>query len=560
MAKETGGTHSIGALDLIAKEVSQPLFRTGQQRLRGRGRAENVDLLHGSFDLVIMNPPFTRPTNHEARASEVPVPSFAGFKTTGAEQRIMADSLKRIMRRRKSAYREAVKNDPRLPEIILAGHGNAGLASNFIDLAHAKVRNPGGTIALVLPASFLQGRSWGEARRLLETHYRDIVVVSIATTGSTERSFSADTGMAEVLVVATRGTSRQPEDRRTLFVNLSNRSRTILEAATVARAIRGIPADRLSGPVETGVGTAAGRYIRGILSGTGAGGLSEPDVASAVDGLVQGQLSLPDRLETLQIPLVSLEETGTRGFVHRDINGNWDKRTGHYRGPFCLEDIQAGNIPTYPALWGHDAGRERRMIVHPDKSARPREGYQNKAIEVWRNTATRLHFNLDFRLNSQPLAACMTPDLSIGGRAWPNFRCDDRRWETPLVLWSNTTLGMMAFWWIGNRQQQGRASITISKLPSLTVLDPRELSAAQLDGADAIFEEFRNRELLPANEAWRDETRKALDRAVLVDLVGLPEDILEPLALLRRQWCAEPSVHGGKLTMPPQQGERGGCW
>ena len=146
------------------------------------------------------------------------------------------------------------------------------------------------------------------------------------------------------------------------------------------------------------------------------------------------------------------------------------------------------------------------------------------------------------------MAACLTPELSIGGRAWPNFLCTDRRWETPLVLWANTILGLISFWWIGARQQQGRAVLTITKLPVLTVLNPQALTVTQLDHADRIFEEFKNQDMLPANEAWRDKTRQALDRAVLIDLLGLSEDVLEPLALLRRQWCAEPSVHGGKST------------
>ena len=47
-----------------------------------------------------------------------------------------------------------------------------------------------------------------------------------------------------------------------------------------------------------------------------------------------------------------------------------------------------------------------------------------------------------------------------------------------------------------------------------------------------------------------DGARKALDHAVLIDLLGLPEDVMEPLAVLRHQWCAEPSVHGGKSTAP----------
>jgi len=41
-----------------------------------------------------------------------------------------------------------------------------------------------------------------------------------------------------------------------------------------------------------------------------------------------------------------------------------------------------------------------------------------------------------------------------------------------------------------------------------------------------------------------------LDKALLVDLLKQPAEMLEPLDLLRRQWCAEPSVHGGKRTRP----------
>ena len=71
--------------------------------------------------------------------------------------------------------------------------------------------------------------------------------------------------------------------------------------------------------------------------------------------------------------------------------------------------------------------------------------------------------------------------------------------------------------------------------------DPRSLTTTQLDRADEIFEAFRDWEMLPANEAWHDEARQALDHAFLTDLLELPEDVLEPLALLRRQWCAEQS-------------------
>ena len=528
----SGREIAIGALDLIEDESTLPLFGTGRQRLRGLGGGDDgqVDIPHGGFDLVIMNPPFTRPTNHEV--AEVPVPSFAGFSTTDDEQREMSRRLEAI----------------RQPS--MAGHGNAGLASNFIDLAHAKVKY-GGVMALVLPASFLQGRAWADARRLFAEHYGDVVVVSIAATGATACSFSADTGMAEVLVLATRGRNTGRAEGQVLFVNLLRRPRSILEAVMTARAVQRIPGERSAGPLYAGGEDSAGCYIRSTLSETGCAGLREAGVAQAAARLAQRELRPPRRPEPSALPIIELGALGNRGLLHRDISGTEVVGSGLPRGPFDIAPLRPGEIPTWPALWAHKAERERRMIVLPDRVGRVRPGCEQRAAEAWGKTASRLHFSLDFRINSQPLTACMTPEESIGGRAWPNFLCADRRWEKPLALWANTTLGVIAFWWIGTRQQQGRAVLTISRLPYLPALDARCLTDAQLGRAEAVFDEFEGRTMLPANEAWRDETRHALDRAVLIDLLGLPEDLMEPLALLRRQWCAEPSVHGGKGTAPP---------
>ena len=522
---------AIGALDLIEDETTMPLFGTGQRRLRGVGDRDygQVPLHHGEFNLVIMNPPFTRPTNHEV--ANVPIPSFAGFATSDDEMRLMSLRLREIRR----------------PAMV--GHGNAGLASNFIDLAHAKVKSPGGVLALVLPASFLQGAAWAAARRLFEEHYRDVTIVSIATFGSTDRAFSADTDMAEVLVIATRRGDTDQTARSALFVNLLRRPQSILEAVTIARSVQRIPADRPSGSIPISKGESGGCSIQSALSDTGCAGLREAELALAARGLVRGELRLPQRPDFLPLPVTRLGALGRRGLVDRDINGVTG--AGDPRGPFDIVlRVRPEDVRTWPALWAHKTARETQMIVMTDSFAEVRTGCEDRAPDAWQRTASRLHFNRDFRINSQALGACLTPDLSIGGRAWPNFLCTERSWETPLVLWANTTLGVISFWWIGTRQQQGRTILTISKLPGLTVLDPRVLTATQLGRSDEIFEEFQNRSMLPANEAWRDDTRQSLDRAVLIGVLGLPEDVLEPLALLRLQWCAEPSVHGGKGTGP----------
>lgn len=529
---DTGRPTALGALDLIAEETTMPLFGTGRKKLRGSASGDDqcIDIPHGAFDLVIMNPPFTRPTNHEV--VNVPIPSFAGFATKEEEQRAMSRKLQRI----------------RKPG--MAGHGNAGLASNFMDIAHAKLKPDGGVLALVLPASFLQGDSWASARRMLDEHYRDVAIISIAATGATNCAFSADTGMAEVLIVANRKNNDKQGDGDVLFVNLFHRPRSILEAVAIAWSVGRLPSAgerKRLGPVSVGTGERLGHYIRGTLAETGSAGVCSLETAEAAAGLVQGELRLPRSSEPLPLPVCGLGKLGRRGLLHRDINGT---AAGAARGPFDIVALRPNSIPTYPALWRHEAERETRMVVRPDSVAEARPGSRQRAVEAWRSTSSRLHFTLDFRINSQPLTACMTPEPSIGGTAWPNFLCNNERWEIPLVLWANTTFGLIAFWWIGARQHQGRARLTISRLPLLTVLDTRRLSMVQLERAEAVFGTFRSQELLPANEAWRDDVRKALDRAVLLDLLGLPEDIMAPLDLLRLQWCAEPSVHGGKSTAP----------
>lgn len=525
---------ALGSLDLIGKEDTVALFDLGHESVKGgkEGRYEVVKLRDQEFDLVIMNPPFTRPTNHKSR--DVPVPSFAGFNTSEDEQREMS---KRLAEMRKPN------------SLAKAGHGNAGLASNFVDLADVKVKR-GGVIALVLPAAFLQGKSWEDARSVLEQRYSDIVVVTIASQGTTERAFSADTGMGEVLVLATR---RRPEKSQgaTLYINLDHRPRTILEAVTIATAAAKIPESRNHGKLWIGSEESTGWYIRGSLSQGGGAGVVEQEVTLAASSLVSGSLRLAQRHDSIEIPLAPLGSLGNRGLVHRDISGKEGVEKGQPRGPFDIVRNKSNTLSSYPVLWSHAAEREKRLIVEPDCHGVPRKGNRDRANLVWKATKSRLHYNLDFGLSSQPLAACITNVPSIGGRAWPNFACTNSRWEIPLVLWANTTLGCMTFWWSGSRQHQGRALITITRLPELKVLDVRKLSKNQLNHADKIFKKFSTREFLPANEAWRDEARQELDHAVLVELLHLPNDIIEPLALLRRQWCAEPTVHGGKSTRPP---------
>ena len=95
------GQVAIGSLELLAPHVQRTLLDTATAvSAGGREPSEIRDLVsrmgHNRFDLVIMNPPFTRQTNHEAEHAEVPIPAFAAFDNTPEEQDAMSDRLGKL--------------------------------------------------------------------------------------------------------------------------------------------------------------------------------------------------------------------------------------------------------------------------------------------------------------------------------------------------------------------------------------------------------------------------------------------------------------------------------
>ena len=172
-------------------------------------------LPRSTFDLVVMNPPYTRATGHEGNKVGVPVPMFAAFGNEDDEQRVMSKAFSKLTEG-------------------TSVHGNAGEASAFLVLANDKLRD-GGRLALVMPLSLLAGQAWEKSRALLRSSYADLTIVTVAGGASEEESsFSADTGMAECLVVATKA---KGGSKRATFVVLENRPDHQLKAAELALSL-----------------------------------------------------------------------------------------------------------------------------------------------------------------------------------------------------------------------------------------------------------------------------------------------------------------------------------
>ena len=530
--RQEDGSVKIGSLELLQSSMALTLFNTSDPAMRTGSAGEETaaqiiaEIPDEGFDLVIMNPPFTRATNHEGAHADITNPAFAAFDATREDQTAMGGRINQLGKN--TCY-----------------HGNAGIASAFTALAHRKLK-PGGVLALVLPLSAAAGLSWQSFREMLARNYTDATILSIAANGR-DMSFSSDTGMAECLVIGRKLEPSKTTPQRAHFISLKRRPRSFSHAnATAFNALnvdnpRSIEDGPYGGtPMTVGDelnGEALDAPCRSDGEIWGAVRLSDCALAQTASALSQSTLWLHGSGPILELETVPLSELGKLGLVHRDITGPAP------RGPFTK--VSPNPTASYPCLWNHDAQNETRIMCSPDSQLLVRQGLEAKAAVVWA-TASRTHLNLDFTFGSQPLAVAFTLQESVGGRVWPNVIFADNRFDFAFAAWSNSTLGLLSHWWHSSRQQSSKAGMTIRSAESLPVMDFRALSDDQLITAELIFEEFRGKELKPAYLADADPNRALLDRRVVCDLLGFDEETYVGVRRLAAKWCAEPSVHGGK--------------
>ena len=531
--RQEDGSVKIGSLEFLQTSAQWTLFNTSDPATQIGSTGEETspqaiaNIPDESFDLVIMNPPFTSNTAKEAGNLGKFAPAFAAFNTSDKDQKEMAKRMSIL--KRDTSY-----------------HGHAGMASAFAALGDRKLKS-GGILALVLPLTASAASSWQALRDMLSKSYTDLTILSIAGAGTGELSFSSDTGMAECLVLARKKTLAAHSRRRTRFVSLKCRPQGFAQSSVLAARVIANPDTREieDGPYG-GTSLKIGDELAGemittphLINGEGWGAvrISDYSLAQAAHALSRSKLWLPAIQFPLPLTMVPLAHVGNLGLYDLDITGKPPQ------GPFSRSAYR--ETATYPSLWNHTAKSETHIVCTPDSELLVRSGMESKAAIVW-ETASRTHLNRDFTFGSQALAVAFTERESIGGRVWPNVIFNDSRFDYIFAVWSNSTVGLLSYWWHASRQQSSKAAMSIRSADSLPVLDLRTLTDAQLAKAEEIFDEFRDKELHPAYLADADPNRALLDRRVIRDLLGFDEDTYLGVRRLAAKWCAEPSVHGGK--------------
>ena len=335
----------IGSLELLVGSSAKPLFDMADPGTRAGGTGEeraeqvNVDIPNESVDLIIMNPPFTTATNHAGEHANVPNPVFAAYDATPEVMKDMQERMKNLA--------QGICYD-----------GNAGIASAFVELGELKLK-PGGVLALVLPLTACSGKSWQKMRRLFANGYDDIDVLSIAAEDVDEVSFSADTNMAECLIIARKnsaGASDKPIGANIRFTSLRQRPQSFVHASELAkRIVNAQNVRRLEDGPYGGTPVTIGKVEEGVMlrsngdldgENWGVPRIHDYSIAQAAYALSQSLLWLPGSLEPLDLKMSPISSVGRMGFISRDISPP-------PRGPF--EKAPYTPTATYPALWNHNA-------------------------------------------------------------------------------------------------------------------------------------------------------------------------------------------------------------
>lgn len=516
------GRYAIGALDLLSNpEETMALNLESAEVVSGQGdRAEafQQQFRHGEFDFVVQNPPFT----------------VAGAdNNTGVPKTIFGDKGAR------AAMSESLKAQK--SEI---GHGKAGLGSYFVELAD-KMLKPGGKMGFVLPETTLAGICWKKVRNLLAREYHDVIVVTIADAKAENFAFSADTHMAECLLIATKGKSRNTG--RGTFVCLHRRPNSELEATEVAKQIhrskgvRQLESGLLGGnSIDVGTAPVGSAIDAPLIQADSAWPVSRvKDMVVVQSGhqLANGKLWLPRQEVPLPLPIRPLSEIAQTSLTHGNIKRAFDLKAG------CPDTAD------YPSLWHVDYDTQKAMVVTPDSHAQPRPNSHDKIQKVLALNG-RVHYNECLRFNANALAVMFTEQETIGVNLLPNVVFADEIYEYAWTLWCNSTLGLLCYWMRCGKQQDGRGILSRSALKSMCTLDVRQLNPLQLAAAERIFHELKHEEMRPFHEIVKDPMRQKLDRLLLSVVLGFTEEkhpeVHEGLDLLRKKLCAEPSIHGGK--------------
>ena len=483
------GTTKAGSLEILATaknkrdvaSLAVPLPTAGElDARRAEPGAAPTESLAGRFDLVIMNPPFTRNDvrNRQYRSGDRRLVQLREIEIAGYLRDL----------------------DPSASKAI----DQTSVRTFFSPLADALLKQSGATLAKVVPTTALTSASGIQEREFLANRFQ---IDTIVTSHDPKNvSFSENTTIHESLIVARRpGAERLP----TRFISLAKMPRDAHEAILLSDLINresplGDWGSEHSWPwprVREGNWTAALFYNAELAEAV-------RDLAALAGGALRpaGELC-------------RIEPGGQR-----------------IRDAF-VRDATSDAPWTTPVLWDHPTDQQTAMDATADVQAAPKLDRERYARTVLLKKASRLLVVNRAYTRQIRVCACYAKEPLLGSSWTPvSSRGVSPRYEKALCAWWNSTPGTLTLLHARARKLT-YPRYALSSLRSLLVPDPQAVEIGPLANA---FAKCRKSTLLPWSRMDACRTRTILDVAA-AQVLGIDS---RTVARWRELIAREPTVSG----------------
>ncbi len=479
---QSNGKYKAGSLELLATasdmrdiiSLAAPLpTAEGLEAERAEPGSAPTESLTQLFDLVIMNPPFTR---------------------NDIRNRQYDSADRRPLQEREIEIAEFLVERDRLASKAI---DQTSVSTFFSPLADALLKKDGSaTLAKVVPTTALTNSSGIDERRFLANRFQ---IETIVTSHDPQRvSFSENTAIHESLLVARRPGKRRESTR---FISLARMPSDPHEAILLADLINrrealenwGTEFDWPEHRVRYGDWTAA-LFYDGTLA----------EAVHILDSL-SGMFLVP----ASEVCQIEPEGRRVRDAFLPPIRPGTKYRPNH-NSPRQPADCPEGVEWTVPLLWDHPTEVQTTMTASADVLGVPRKGMRRYAEEKLAPKANRLLIANRIYTHQVRVSACYA-DEPLLGSAWTSVTVRDSTSEAEKALcaWWNSTPGVLTL-------LQARARkltyprYALASLRALLVPDP---SDKWIDVLSNAFDETCSQTLLPWPQMDECDTRKVLDMA-----------------------------------------------
>lgn len=458
--------------------MGEPLYSAERAIEENNHTDEGTSVELPTFDIVTMNPPFTR--------------NVYGSLLYGDLDEEERDDLMGELR--------DVRDEQGLKANIRPGIGTV-----FVALADRVVSNDG-ILSFVLPKTLLSGSDWDKTREIIDDYNLRYVISSHE---AENWNFSEDTDLSETLVVADANSDKEG----TYYINLWEQPDAYVESLSLSNLITNADEADLDGrgvaELESD-GRKFGEIVKArpqedeipwVLPAA----FAQTELSRVAYHLYNDSLYVPGRGEVGDIQTANLSNLATLGPDGRDV----------------YDGFNTTDSPTaYEALWGMDSEeadtltQESNQYLSPlseAKSGRP----LRDADTLW-GRAGSLMLPKELRLNTNSVAGVTLPDKALSNVWWPtrwdgDNEEENRKMERRLALWLNSTLGLVSM--LGQRQDTEGPFVKFPKAwwESTDVLDLDSLDDEELQQLDELWEEISDEGFEPFPEIADDDTREKID-------------------------------------------------